>query len=381
MLRSGISKNLAKAFFYLLVFHAIYCVALVSFKHHPIDLEGIFNRAIQIFLLILSVLIFRNEPNPKNKFIFLNFIFLFTISISHYFYDFIGSAIFVGDKYASHYLHQYTLIGLQVFLALTISYIVIDQIFRELKTYQKYLASVGLTLLVSWIIFQPFLKDPQYLYSTQDIKQFKEINNAVDPTKELPSAFQLASKVKLQSWEEGRAVGELYPEQNIRRIEFLMPYLAGNNYIILLWKPMNMSIVYMSVFFIVFILLFFLYQFKKDPPQGAYIDKIMFLLLLLSSMEILHNWGFSHSVEFTSFNDLFAVSQYVTVFVELFIVWFFVLRLRFITSVQGEFYELELANNPQQVSRWRDWVDNLILERFFNFKLFNGRLFQNSQSK
>ncbi|HUN65893.1 MAG TPA: hypothetical protein VMW43_07295 [Bacteroidota bacterium] len=356
-------------------------MALVLFPHHPIDLEGVFNRAIQILLLILSVLIYRSEPNPKNKFIFLNFIFLFTVSVSHYFFDFVGVSIFTENKFATHILHQYTLIGFQVFMSLAICYIVIDQIFRELRIYQKYLAAIALSVIVSWMIFQPYFHDPLYLYSTQDIKQFKTLYQAVDPAKETPSAIQLAGSVKLQSWEDGRAVGDLYPDQNIRRIEYLMPYLAGNNYIILLWKPMNMSIVYMNVFFIVFILLFFLYQFKKDPPQGAYIDKIMFLFLLLSSMEILHNWGFSHSVEFSSFADLFAVSQYVTIFVEFFIVWFFVLRLRFITSVQGEFYELELASNPQTISRWRDWVDNLILERFFNFKLFNGRLFQNSQGK
>ena len=101
-------------------------------------------------------------------------------------------------------------------------------------------------------------------------------------------------------------------------------------------------------------------------------------------MEILHNWGYIKSVEWNSLTELFSVGQYISIAIQLMMVLFFSLRLKFITSVQGEFYETELASNPQQVSRWRDWVDNLVLAQFFNFKLFNGRLFQtadNTQSQ
>jgi len=52
--------------------------------------------------------------------------------------------------------------------------------------------------------------------------------------------------------------------------------------------------------------------------------------------------------------------------------------LKFITSVQGEFYEIELARNPDKISRWRDWVDNLVLSHFFNSNPFLGRFFQST---
>jgi len=80
-------------------------------------------------------------------------------------------------------------------------------------------------------------------------------------------------------------------------------------------------------------------------------------------------------------SEMFSIGQYVTLVIELLMVLFFSLRLKFITSVHGEFYETELASNPQQVSRWRDWVDNIVLAKFFNFKIFNGRLFQNPSEK
>ncbi|HUL44403.1 MAG TPA: hypothetical protein VLY03_08605, partial [Bacteroidota bacterium] len=86
-------------------------------------------------------------------------------------------------------------------------------------------------------------------------------------------------------------------------------------------------------------------------------------------------------VEWGSMTQLFAIGQYITVFAEVMLVAFFALRLKFISSVQGEFYELELAANPRQVSRWRDWVDNMVLSHFFNLKVFNGRLFQGPSTK
>ncbi len=64
-------------------------------------------------------------------------------------------------------------------------------------------------------------------------------------------------------------------------MEYLAPYLEGDNWMVLLAKPLYLGHISMNVLLIGFILLFFGYQYKKDPPQGAYIDKMMFLFLNL----------------------------------------------------------------------------------------------------
>ena len=97
----------------------------------------------------------------------------------------------------------------------------------------------------------------------------------------------------------------------------------------------------MNVVACFFIILFFGYQYRKDPPQGAYVDKIMFLLLLYCSMEIFHSWSYIHAVEWEEFIEIFVIGQYVTIFILSLIAMFFALRLRFVTSVAGEFYENE----------------------------------------
>ncbi len=360
---------------------SLYLLSIKIFPSTPIPISGYINQSIQTLLFIISVFIFFKEPNKKNKYVFLNFTIYFSLSFISFIHNFVGKSILTEDKFARHLFSQYLSIAYIFILSIAVIYLVIDLLLRDYKIYQKYIVSIIIVLSFFGIIYYPILKNPLYLYSTEDIKQFKTIDAYVSSNKEISNPVELANRVTLQSWKNGNAVGDLYPEENLKRIEWLFQYLEGDNYRVLLWKPIYINCIYMDVLLVGFILLFFGYQYKKDPPQGAYVDKIMFLILLLQSMDILHNWGFIKSVEYGSFTELFTIGQYITVFAELMMILFFSLRLRFITSVQGEFYETELAANPHQISRWRDWVDNLVLSQFFNYKVFNGRLFQKSTGK
>ncbi len=365
---------------------ALYIFAYIFLPHTTITYASILNRTIQALLFSISFFIFLKEPNRNNKFIFLNFVISFGVCVLQFANEFVGTAVFTEYKYSNFLFNQYNTIGVYLFLSIAVVYLVLDLMFREFKTFIKYLTTLTVVFLFFFYYFHSFISNPLYLYSTEEIKQWKTLDNYIyssnrDVGNELPTAIELSNEVKLQSWREGVAVGDLYPEENIKRIEELTPYLSGNNWEVLFFKPLYLNIIFMNVALIGFIVLFFGYQYKKDPPQGAYIDKIMFLLLLFCSMEILHNWGYIKSLEWTSYSEMIAVGQYITVFIELLMVLFFSLRFRFITSVQGEFYEAELAANPQRVTRWRDWVDDLVLSQFFNFKIFNGRLFQDPSSK
>jgi hypothetical protein len=102
----------------------------------------------------------------------------------------------------------------------------------------------------------------------------------------------------------------------------------------------------------------------------------MFTFLLFVSTEILHYWGYIKSVEWSLYDGLFNAGQYITVALVMLMALFFALRLRFIGTVTGEFYETELAVNPHRVTRWKDGVDNLVLGKFFGLKPL--RLFQSA---
>jgi hypothetical protein len=116
----------------------------------------------------------------------------------------------------------------------------------------------------------------------------------------------------------------------------------------------------------------------KDPPQGAYIDKIMLLFLIFCTMEIMHAWSFIKSVEWQSFYELLSMGNAVSLCVLVLIAVFLGLRLRFIRSVKGEFHEQEILVSPGNVTRWRDALDDLVIAHFFNRKAILGRLFVRS---
>ena len=370
-----------KIFVIWFVIIGAYGVSLLLLPHTPKMTSAYLNQAIQSLLFIISLFIVFKEPNKKNKFIFLNFAIYFALALGSFLYDFIDRDFFI-QKYSRHLFYQYLTIAYMFFLAVAVAYTVFDSLFREFTVPKKYLLTIVVVLGFFIYCFHIYFTNPLYLYSTEDINQWRILSAHMDTQKGAAvSPVEIANTVNLKSWHDGVAVGELYPEENLRRIEILFPYLQGVNFMVLLVKPLYLSSIFIHVFVIGFILLYFGYQYKKDPPQGAYIEKIMFLFLLVASMDAFHYWGFIKSVEWTTWNELFSAGQYITVFAEVMLILFFGLRLRFITSVQGEFYETELATNPQQISRWRDWIDNLILRQFSNFKLFNGRLFQRSTDK
>jgi hypothetical protein len=357
----------------------LYLSSLFIFDHSVIYPADIFNRIIQSLLFILAVFIVFNEPHIRNRVIFINFgIFFFVSGIIQMLQIFMGFVIFPNEQFAYVLFWQYFLIAYILFLSIAIIYLVIDLLFREFKIYQKYLVTLFIVLSFFVYYFYPFFKDPFYLYNVEEIKQWKTLETVIDDNDQIPTPAELASRVTLQAWEDGKPIGDLFPEVNLRQMEYLAPYLEGDNWMVLLTKPLYMGHISMNVLLLGFILLFFGYQYKKDPPQGAYIDKMMFIFLIYCSMEVLHFWGSLKSVEWKSYIEVSNIGQYITVFLELLLALFFGLRLAFITSAQGEFYERELATNPAQISRWRDWVDNLVLSHFFNSNPFLGRFFQSS---
>lgn len=354
----------------------LYLVGLNFLPHQESGLLQRANAVLQLLLFIISIYVVKREPSRKNKFVFVNFMVFFSTSIWLLAYDFVGPFLLSNVPFSRFIYYQYVHAAYIFLFSIAIVYLVIDLLFHNFAVFQKYLSTMAIVLFFHVWYFFPFYTNPMAAYSTEDINQWKALDTYVRQTQVIPSTEELAKNVKLQSWKDGRPIGDLFPEENTRRIEQLFPYLYESNYLILLIKPLYLSVIYMYVMMIGFIMLFFGYQYKKDPPQGAYIDKIMFTFLIFISTEIVHYWGYIKSIEWGSFVALFEVGQYVTALMLVLLVLFFGLRLRFISSVSGEFYEKELEANPHHVTRWRDWLDTLILHKFFSPKPYRGRLFQ-----
>ena len=350
-------------------------VMFLSFllPHDEVATFSVVSYSLQFLLFIVAFFVFRHEPTRKNQFIFLNFALIFSLSIVFHLYSFVSPLVKL-------FIYQYVSFGAYFFLiAMAIAYIAVDAIFRDFKVVQKYAITLAIVGGFFVYYYHPLLLNSNYLYQTDDIQDFRVLDKAAAGFRQIhnaePSPEELAATVEMHSWKNGEPIGALYPAEKLARVRELYPYLSGSNYNILLSKPVYINSMYMCVFCLGFILLFFGYQYMKDPPQGAYIDKIMFMFLLFCSMEAMHAWSFVKSLEWQTFYEIASVGQYLSIVVFCFIALFFALRLKFITSVNGEFYEQEIASSPQGVTRWRDWLDDLLVAHFFNRKAISGRLF------
>jgi hypothetical protein len=306
----------------------------------------------------------------------------FSLSFAAQAYFFIGkgTAFFADQQYLRLYLSQYISFGLYFFLlAVAIIYLTMDVLFRDFQVYQKYIISVGITLVFFGYYYAPYFEDPKYLYHTADVLNYHILDSNYTryarDYNEAPTPATLASISELYSWKDDQKTGILFQEAKLDRVNALYPYLVGENWRVLLYRPIHTDAIQMAVVCIGFILLFFGYLYMRDPPQGAYIEKIMFLLLVLCSLEVLHGWSALKLVEWEAASSIWKVGIYVSDAVLLLLVGAFSMRLKFITSVKGEFYEHELAVSPSAVTRWRDSLDNLVVEKFFNRKLILGRMF------
>jgi hypothetical protein len=377
-------KRYQKILLIWLGINILYGTTIALFPHKEIPFSSFVSYSVQTLLMVLAVAIFTLEPARKNRYIFLNFavFFLFGSGLAHLINFFgHGATFFNGDYWIRTIIDQYVFrIGYFTVLAFTVVYITVDLLLRDFSTSRKYLVAFAVVGSFTAYYYLPFLQDPIYFKSTDEMLQWKDVDNArkafVQEFGNEPSEDELVASVpEMFTYRNKMKIGILYPEEKERRIRELYPYVADPTaYVILMFKPFHTNAIMMSVVCLGFILLFFGYQYMKDPPQGAYIEKIMFLLLVFCTLEILHAYSSLQMIQWDAFIDVIEVGGYISVAVLLLLAAFFGLRLRFITSAKGEFYEQELAASPAGITRWRDLLDNVVIEKFFNRKLILGRL-------
>ena len=359
-----------------------YLGTLWLFPHKPVEMASYVSYSLQTLLFLISINIFFLEPTRKNRYIFLNFAVFFLLSVAAHFYLFIGdgATFFTANKFARFFVDQYLFrFAYFALLAVAVVYIAVDLLLRDFSTAIKYFVVLAIVGGFAGYYYSPMFGDKLYLHRTQDVLDRKMMEQAenqfVKQNHREPSPSELAESIpEMYTYQDGKPIGTVYPEEKFRRVQELYPYLHGMNWVILVYRPMYQNAIYMSVLSLAFILLFFGYQYMKDPPQGAYIEKIMFFLLLFCTLELVHAYSSMQILAWEGYIAMTIIGQYVSTVVLLILALFFGLRLRFITSANGEFYEQEVVVSPNAITRWRDIVDDLVVDKFFNRKLVLGRL-------
>lgn len=345
--------------------------------HVEVPVAGLISNSLQFLLFILSVYLVKFETVRKNKFLFVNFAALFGMALFFHLYNFIGTVLFVDEPMARHYYFQYVSHALYFFLLVfAVCYVTIDLLFRDFKVVQKYLLTLCIVAGFFAYYYHPYFADSRYLYSTQEIAEWRELDKASASYAQQHGSTATADELTAYlATTDARLFNSLSTDAQRERVHQLYPYLEGFNYTTLLFTPIYKNSIYMCVLAVGLILLFFGYQYKKDPPQGAYIEKMMFFFLMFCTLEIFHAWSFINTIEWNASVEILEIGQYLSAAVLGIIAIIFALRLRFITSVYGEFYEHEILERPAGITRWRDAMDNLVIAHFFKRNELVGRLF------
>ncbi|MDI6779265.1 MAG: hypothetical protein QME25_03595 [Bacteroidota bacterium] len=362
------------------VIELLMIIGMITIPNRGINTSSFINLSIQILLFLICLNIFLNEPTKRYKFLFLNFTIFFSTAFLHYILIFVGLSIFTNNTHSVFFFFQYTQSIIALLQPFAIAYLVIDLLFKGFKIYQKYLLTFVIVGGVFLYYFYPFIENPKYLYTTENIQKFRAVDQAhqkyIQERGKAPTVEELAEFSILPALDGSNAMGDLYKEKKLELVKFIYPYLEGYNFTTLLYRPLFFNIIYMHVFILIFILLYFGYYYGKDPPQGAYMDKIMFVFLIIAGLDIFHHWAVIKSVEYNLYNQLYSIGQYFTTAAFFTLVIFFYARLRFIKSVVGEFYETEIQTNPEKISRWLDGIDKFILNHFTSSKDHKTRLFE-----
>jgi hypothetical protein len=350
------------------------CIQFVCtfFTDIPIAFSSYINIAIQTLLTIIVGVLVLKEPTRRGKFIFINLFVFFLVGMSSFVGGYFGSPEF---RYIFYIFSASIYYGALTF---SIVYIACDTLFRDFSIIIKYLIAFAIVGGMFFYYSSPYIFNTHYLAQTQDYRDWSAINQVrqelTQETGRYPGIDEIAPRVQLQIWNNGKAIGQLYDQEKFRRVQEILPYVESNNYVSLLFRPLYYSIIYMNVFGALFILLFFGFQYKKDPPMGAYIEKIMLSFLILCTLEILHTWAYIYTLELGDWVEFFQIGVYISSGILVLLALFFSLRLKFIVSPTGKDYEQELVRDAKRTTRWRDVFDDLLIRRYFNPKALKGRL-------
>ena len=349
--------------------------ASLALPHRSLPLIALINYGLQVLLGIICVFVVIHDSS-RTKPIFINFAVLFFFAIPLLVSAFVGPLLFSSVPFMSVYYHQYVnMIGVPLLLAFSVLYTAVDYVGRRLRTSHKYLLTAGIVFSIFFSLYLPYVVDPLHLYRTSDYTEYMLWNEVYDKAvekfdrepgdQELIELFATTHPHLNSSQSEG----------SLRHgLKEYKPYLGGRNSTILFWQPLNINVLYVNALLIATIGLIFVIKQIRDYPHAAYVEKILQTFLVLCSFEFLHYWAYAQSSSYEIFRAVLEFGQYVTILIFLVMVYVFSMRLRFVLSALGKYYETVLATQPSLVTRYRDEIDNVVLRYFFRSKKYFGRL-------
>jgi hypothetical protein len=340
--------------------------------------DGDQGRDLPLFLILMvsSLLgvacysLFKMEVHNRTRAVFLNLgLFFETNALMRPIWTVLNSWLFRWND-PNNYMYQYQ--GLLYYLLLSISviYLVLDRVPQWHRISVKYLVTF-LIAVGGWVvIYYPYLGNPDYLKNTPEIADYKNVRDAIANLKKAgitePSAAEIVNFAQLQLIGDVKANGGSSLEGKIKRVSDILPYTQGLDYGTLYWKPLYMDSIWISLLCTLFLVGSMVFKYFNDPPEGAYVEKFIWCLLVFCAFELLHMYAYTQTTRWEVLLGVIHLGRYVSLVIMLILLFLFAVRLRFVHSIEGSYYERRLLSDASRITRWRDAFDNWILKQFMN---------------
>ena len=369
---------------------AFACVGLLltfSSIHEKRQLADLVRQCFWILVGLNFLVVALVERSWKYKAMCLNFFFVATILRALDLLTFFGVFKMISDnEFMDHYVYQYLSCGLIPTLQLfAVIYACLGFALRKMTTIIVYVTCCIITLPIAFFIYYPYVENAKYLYTVNDITDFRIIDRGIREFESLgkkePEDQHLATTISLSNWDGVKRKGELPTTAKVERIREIRPYITGQNYILLLFKPIHLDVSLVNVLCVLTVLSVLLFQLLVDPPQSPYIDRMLLVLLIYSSFESLHYFLYSKTVEFDTYWDNFTLSALMSLSSLLLLPPVLWMRASFSASAEGAYYQAKIESMPFQVSRWRDRIDDAVLQKLIGKRPYSRRFVISMRSR
>ena len=334
--------------------------------------------SLSAMLGVVSVFLLKREPSGETKALFFILAGLFFVhGLGFGIFYLIKSWLFPTDEWATFFVDQYRQQLYFLLLSGCINYLIIDLTMRRYSKAARYFLSAAMTICVCGSQFYPYVFNAKYLYTTQDIVDFRLIRSTIEELNKNgnpnPSIDDIASRLGVRPPDSDRLGFAHSDAERMERVSEIVPYLSGDEVTLLVWRPLWHSCVVVALIAIASILCFVFYNYVIDPPKRAYLEKILWCLLPLCGFEALHYSVFMRVKNMDEFRSTGVIGMYASMAVLAVLLLLLLLRLRFVESIEGRFYERRLVQDASSITRWRDAFDNWVLRQFMDPRELNQR--------
>jgi hypothetical protein len=320
---------------------------------------------------IISMRLWKSEVRLGTKFTFLNIsIWLFVNALLSPIFNLCVHLFPLSDAWWRIGFYEYNSLLYFLLLFISVCFLAIDQVLPSQRLVFKYTLVLIFAAVVWGVNAFPYLSDVKVLSKQPSYLDYVLVRESADKLKrsgeQNPTPEAIARALESVATNNGSNLARLPKVERERRITEILPYIAGLNGILLFYSPLWKSCASIAIVCVVLLLGLLTCQYIANKQVGAYLEKLAWCLVVYCVCESLHQFLFTRVSDNEVHRFMETSGQVISTGGLLTIAGLLLVRLRFIDSVEGKYYERRLLEDASRITRWRDRFDMWILRQFMN---------------